>query len=168
MSKHPGTFVLPPSTVLWIRMLKIHRRTRKNHCNGVGRVWLPTNIININNIVTVETSSFHDGQKAFENWCEKWIKTGVMNVQSIRNKDLRILDFITENKLDLMLIAETSLRPGGGVWKKSTCLANNGLKINCIDRQIVHKGRGLALVSNGKIKVKLMESTLKKTFEYEL
>ena len=67
--------------------------------------------MNINNIVTVENSSFQDGLKAFENRYEKWIKTGMTNVQSIRYKDLRILDFITENKLDLLLITETWLRP---------------------------------------------------------
>ena len=97
----------------------------ENHHGGVGRVQLTTNSIHIKNIVTVETSSFHDGLKAFENWCKRFIKTGMTNVKSTRNKDLRILDFIVENKLGLLLMPETWLRPEDRVWKKSTSLANN-------------------------------------------
>ena len=59
--------MLPPSTVLFTGTPKIHRRTRKNYCGGIGRVQLPTSSINTNNIVTVEASSYHDGLKAFVN-----------------------------------------------------------------------------------------------------
>ena len=34
MNKHPGYFLLIPSTVMWIKSLNIQRKTRKNHHRG--------------------------------------------------------------------------------------------------------------------------------------
>ena len=68
MNRNPGHFCLPPSTVVWVRHLNIQRKLRKHHRGGVRRVWLPSNGININKIIiSVATSGFHDGLRAFDN-----------------------------------------------------------------------------------------------------
>ena len=56
MNKHPGHFLLMPSTVMQIRSLKIQRKTRKNHHGGVRRFKMPSNGVNINNLIPVATA----------------------------------------------------------------------------------------------------------------
>ena len=52
---HPGQVLLMPSTVMCIGSLKIQRKARKNHHGGVRRFKMPSNGVNINNLIPVAT-----------------------------------------------------------------------------------------------------------------
>ena len=64
MNWTPGKLSLPLGTVFRMRSLKLQRKWQKGHRGGVGRVWLPSNSVNINNNITVPKSDFHDGKVA--------------------------------------------------------------------------------------------------------
>ena len=92
---------------------------RKHQRGGVRRIQLPINGININknNLISVATSAFHDGLRAFDNRNWKWINMGILNARSITNKDLLVKELVTEHNLDIVLITETWLRQEDDIWK---------------------------------------------------
>ena len=51
MNNHPGHLLLMPSTVMQTRSLKIQTKTRKNHHRGVRRFKMPSNSVNVNNLI---------------------------------------------------------------------------------------------------------------------
>ena len=59
----PGHFLLMPNTVMWIESLKIQRKARKNHHGGVGRFKMPSNGVNINNLISVATTGINTEEK---------------------------------------------------------------------------------------------------------
>ena len=81
MNKHPGHFLLMPSTVMHIRALKIQRKTRKNHCRGVRRFKVPSNGVNMNNLILVATAGVKIRR---ENGCKYHF--GIVNLRSIKLK----------------------------------------------------------------------------------
>ena len=135
MYKNPRKFALPPSTVIMVQSLKLQCKTRKKHHGGVGRVEAHGNGLNIDNNIPVVMAAFHDGTEGLKGWiASKWIKMGMANVRSIISKELLIYDLIKENDLDLLFVMETWLKMESGdndlLWKKSTCLNNNEMKMD--------------------------------------
>ena len=88
MNKHPGHFLLMPSTVMWIRSLKIQRKKQeKNHCGGVRRFKMPSNGVNINNLIPVATAGI---KTIGENSCKYHF--GLVNVRSIKSKEQALVN----------------------------------------------------------------------------
>ena len=172
MNKNPGHIVLPPSTVMRVRSLKLQCKTRIKHCGGVERTQLPDNGMNINNIPVV-TTTFPDGAEGLKGWITlKWIRMGMANVRSIKSKELLIYDLIKENDTDLIFVTEMWLKSESNdndlLWKKSTCLYNNEMKMECVDRINDKKGGSIALICKDNIRSKLIEKGNLRTFKYGL
>ena len=157
MNKSPGHIVLPPSTVMRIWSHKLQCKTRKKHCGGVRRVQLPGNGVNIDNTIPVVMVAFHDGAEGLKGWIKlKRIKMGMANARSIKSKKLLISGLIKEKDLDLFLVTETWLKSESNDndlhWKKSTCLNNNGMKLDCVDRINYKKVCGTVLICKDNIR----------------
>ena len=97
---------------------------------------------------------------------------GIANVRSIKSKQLLIYGLITENDLDLHFVAETWLKLEGNdndlLWNKSTCLNNNEMKMDCVDRINDQKVSGIALICKDNIRSKQIEKGNLRTFKYGL
>ena len=89
----------------------------------------------------------------------------LMNVQSIKNKDIAIRKLIEERKSDFAVITETWLSDEDDIWKMGSELNNNGLSLKTSDRK-GRKGGGIALVHSDKIKVKESDKGAKNSFEF--
>ena len=141
MNKHPGYFLLMPSTVMWIRSLKIQRKIRKNHCGGVRRFKLLSSGVNINNLIPVVTAGI---QTSRENGCKYHF--GLVNVKSIKLKEMSLVNYITEQDFDKVSMTETWLKPDkDDAWRSGSCLNRNGYTLECCDR-FINKGGGIGLI----------------------
>ncbi len=83
----------------------------------------------------------------------KTLTVGYMNARSVRNKALMISDFIVENKLDVLCVAETWLRCDGGDEPVCTEMTPQGYKLLHVPRS-KGKGGGVAMVYKASLKCK--------------
>ena len=123
---------------------------------------MPGNGVNIDNNIPVVMVAFHDGTEGLKGWItSKWNKMGMTKMRSIKEKDL-----------DLFLVTETWLKLESNdsdlIWQKLTCLNNNEIQMDCVDRINDQRGSGIVLIFKDNIRSKLTEKGNLRTFEYGL
>ena len=161
MNKYPGHFLLMPSTVTEIRSLKIQRKTKKNYHRGIRRFKMPSNGININNLIPVAIAGTKTRR---ENGCKYHF--GLVNVRSIKSKEQALVNYITDKDFDIVLMTEMWLKPDkDDAWKSASCLNRNGYTQEHCDR-LVNKGGCISLIYKSNLKVKILYSDMGKTFEF--
>ena len=132
-----------------IRKLKLNRRG----CRGGVRIKSHIDIIhpkslNNNNLISIKTGQ----QELTSNHCSLCISLG--NIQSIKNKQLILHQYLVENNISLCVLTETWLRDTDAdqVWLDCSSLNNDGFKCFTLNRQC-RRGGGLALISRDEYKV---------------
>jgi exonuclease III len=118
-----------------------------------------SNLININN---------NTEPKKLYKIPEK-IKICTINVQSIKNKQSVVRNYIIEEKIDFSILTETWLQPEDSAWKECSNLNNLGLNLSTSDRG-QRKGGGLALVykDNNNITIELCKEEELESFQYAI
>ena len=83
------------------------------------------------------------------------VRIGVMNVQSLGNKLDRVIDHITDNRIDIVGITETWLSNDdkNNMSVVNTCL-NNGYTLLHCPRNTGRRGGGVGVLINNQINVK--------------
>ena len=94
------------------------------------------------------------------------MKGCLVNIQSLKNKDLTLRDHLTANQTDNCVTTETWLKNSGAdaIWLEASVLNNKGYKLDAAKRN-ERKGEGLALIHSTSIKVKKKSHRIMKSFE---
>ena len=90
------------------KVIKITQKCKRERCGGFGRVWLPCNGINNNNLITVVTTDSNICEEKLSYQSEK-IKISLSNAQSLRRNDLAVENHICCHAIDAVVISETWL-----------------------------------------------------------
>ena len=103
------------------------------------------------------TSSYHNARTTI----------GTCNIQSLKNKDLQVIDLLTDYSLDLLALTETWLNdnPSFEQWLQSTPINRDPYKILTHNRQN-RRGGGVALIVKSDFVTRLIESGDTGSFEY--
>ena len=135
--------------------MRINRRRRgRKPCNiNTKRGINKSNLININ-IVEPTFSQTPTN-----------IHLSLLNAQSLKNKELMIIDYITQSNLDVCVVTETWFKDTDKMWIKSSEFNKNGYKIRVHNRD-ERQGGGLALIHKNNIKVKDIDKGFCRSFEY--
>ena len=90
-------------------------------------------------------------------------------MQSVKNKDLILHQYICDNKTDLCILTETWLTDSDTdkVWISCTSLNNRSLRIDTSNR-IGQQGRDLALVYSKMLNVTKIDKANKRTFQFAI
>ena len=91
----------------------------------------------------------------------------LVNVQSIKNKDLCLKKYIQECRADLTIITETWLQEDETILLMSTELNNDGLKMETVNRKN-GKGGSLAIVYKTNITTNTLKTGATRSFEYAI
>ena len=86
------------------------------------------------------------------------------NVQSIKNKDDIIAEFLHDTKLDVLVATETWLSPEDNIWKSGLEIVEEGYGFNEIHR-CKRRGGGLALLHKTNLKVKRLSQCMSPSVE---
>ena len=90
-------------------------------------------------------------------------------MQSVKNKDMILHQYICDNKIDLCILTETWLTDSDidKVWISCTSLNNGNLRMDTSHR-IGQQGGGLALVSSNMLNVTKVDEENKRTFQFAI
>ena len=159
---------LKPNVVRTIQQLKIQKRRRRGKKGGQAKTdnvkILSTRFINFSNLRIVTT--IKGSQVANTDKC--WTKFGFGNIQSLKNKDNLLRDYLNREDIGVFLAIET--------WYKSddesmlriqgSVLNTDNYKIAVANRESGLRGGGLALVHKDTLDSKLIDKGQLHTFEY--
>ena len=97
------------------------------------------------------------------------IKLSTINVQSVKNKDMILHQYVCGNKIDLCLLIETWLTDSDidKVWRSCTSLNNGSLRMDTSHR-IGQRGGGLALISSNILNVTKIDEENKRSFQFAI
>ena len=95
------------------------------------------------------------------------MKLGLINVQSMKNKEITLLDHITENDLDFLIITETWLTDStaDSQWKTTFQLTTKPLRLLSQNRDGQRGGR-IALIHKEPYTVDVKSADTRDSFEY--
>ena len=93
----------------------------------------------------------------------------LINVQSIKSKELQLYKVLKEENIDLCVVTEMCLsnKIEDETWVKCTVLNNDNLKLTNVN-QIGRKGGGIALIYCNNLKVRHLEDANWISFEYAI
>ena len=161
--------LLPPSTVARIRSLQIQRKRKRGQRGGVSKdTKLHSNgldqKVNKGNLIQI-VPSFHIIQK--QNMT-KMIKIALVNVQSIKRKEIILLDELMARNIDICAVTETWLKD---TMYDKTWVDTSGFKMNFWDSKWVNRvgkrGGGIGIIWNiSKMKCKEISHGAWPTFEF--
>ena len=162
--RHDQRFrILPPSLINRIRYLKINKKRKRG---SRGRKRLHSNNVNNNNS-GVNTKNLIEIQSS--NGYISDLSLGLLNCQSLKNKDSLILSSILENNLDIVLLTETWIKNNTSdldqTWLQCCELNSNNYKIENIPRKGEKRGGGIAIVIKNNLNKKLLLKLDKPEFE---
>ena len=145
-----------------IRSLRINKRRKRG--SKAGLKTKSTELcrsVNLSNLIKVYINSLPHNQAD-----QKTIRLSIINVQSIKNKDLIPHHYICNNKIDLCILTDTWLTDSNTekIWKSCTSLNDECLKMNTSNR-LGQQGGGLALVYSNMLNVTKVDEVNKKTFQ---
>ena len=69
----------------------------------------------------------------------------VLNAQSIKNKEILIMNYIIENRIEACIVMETWLSDGNDIWISTSGFTKHNYNITVSNRQN-RRGGGLALI----------------------
>ena len=99
----------------------------------------------------------------------KQLNIGLINSQSIKNKDELIAEYLISNNIDACILTETRLTNSNNdkIWLECSEIGQNGYKINNMNRKD-RKGGGLAITYENHLKVNIEKCGVTQSFEYAL
>ena len=161
--------LIEPETCITIRQLRLnkHKRgkrggTRKgrghnyNHKSARG--------INMTNLVQVHIKPIVDHNQ--EDNRTKQLYLLLSNIQSMKNKELLLLEHLNNNSIDIAVVTETWLNEyTDKAWVLTSELNRNGFNLD-ISNRIGRRGGGLAIMSRSYLKTRKIMEGNQKTFQY--
>ena len=88
------------------------------------------------------------------------------NIQSIKNKELLLLEHLNNNKIDIVVITEMWLNEDTDkAWVLTLELNRNGFSLDT-SNQLGKKGGGLAIISRSYLKTRKIMEGNQKMFQY--
>ena len=154
--------MLPIEAIKIIRKLGLNRK-RRRHLYTVQKRKLNKNKhrqskSNAEFLINVKRTSPYYNAKTIMGTC---------NIQSLKNKDLQIIDLLTDYSLDLLALTETWLNdsPSTERWLHSTPANRDPYKVLIHNREN-RRGGGVALIVKSDFATKLVESGDTGSFEY--
>ena len=86
------------------------------------------------------------------------------NIQSIKNKELLLLEHLNNNRIDIAVVIETWLNEDTDkAWVLNSELNRNGFNLD-MSNQIGRRGGGLAIITRSYLKTRKIMEDNKKTF----
>ena len=159
---------LKPNVVRTIQQLRIQKRRRRGKKGGQTKTdnvkILSTRFINFSNLrmVTIKKGS------QVENTVGSWTKFGFGNVQSLKNKDNLLRDYLNREDIGVFLAIETWFKSDSESLLRiqGSVLNTDNYKIAVANRESGLRGGGLALIQKDTLDSKLIEKGQLHTFEY--
>ena len=88
------------------------------------------------------------------------------NIQSIKNKELLLLEHLNNNRIDIAVVTETWLNEDTDkAWVLTSEINRNGFNLDTSNR-IGRRGGGLAIISRSYLKTRKIMEGNQKTFQY--
>ena len=159
---------LNPDVVKTIQQLRIQKRRNRGRRGG-GDKEATRNVsgfryVHFSNLrqVTIK-KGIH-----LEDTFRGWTKFGFGNVQSLKNKDNLLRDYLANEKIGLFWAIETWLKSDiqSHLGVQGSALNTDGYRIALANRETGLRGGGLALIYNDTPDCKLIEKVQAHTFEY--
>ena len=158
---------LNPDVVKAIQQLRIQKRKRGRRGGGdkaATRNVTGFRYVNFSNLrqVTIKKGIFS------EDTFRSWTKFGFGNVQSLKNKENLLRDYLVNENIGLFLATETWLKSDmeSHLRIQGSALNIDGYRIAMANRETGFRGGGLALIYKDTLYCKLIEKGLAQTFEY--
>ena len=140
--------ILPFGVISEIKSLKLNCKKIKNNKqrNIMQKGINPNNLTHIQITKTLEP---HNGK----------LKIATVNTQSIRNRDLQVMELISNHRLDLMVATETWLTDSqnDNIWLEGTCLNKDQLKMP-VNNGVRCRGGDIALIYRKEYSVKTIKN----------
>ena len=138
-----------------VRSLRINKRQTRRGRKPQNHI-LNENVrtVNCKNLVlirTTKTQAEYDRHKDFT--------LALGNVQSIKNKDDIIAEFLHDTKPGVLVATKTWLSPEDNIWKSGSEIVKEGYGFNKI-HQCKRRGGGLALLHKTNLKVKRLSQCM--------
>ena len=161
--------LIEPERCITIRQLRLnkHKRgkrggTRKD--KGHKHNYKSTRGINRTNLVQVYVKPMVDHDQ--ESNGIKQLHLLLSNIQSIKNKELQLLEHLNNNRIDIAVVIETWLSEDTDkAWVLTSELNRNGFNLETSNR-IGRRGGGLAIISRPYLKTRKIMEGNQKTFQY--
>ena len=150
--------ILPFGAISEIRSLKLNCKKIKNSKQQNTK----QKGVNPDNLTHLQT------KKILEPHNSK-LKIATVNTQSIRNKELQVMELISDHKLDLMVATETWLTDSQteNIWLEGTCLNKDQLRM-LVNNRVRCRGCGIALIYRKEYSVKTVKNGTKSSFQYSV
>ena len=161
--------LIEPEICITIRQLRLNKHkcgkrggTRKdrghNHSHKITRG------INMGNLVQVHIKPIVDQDQ--EGNRIKQLHLLLSNIQSIKNKELLLLEHLNNNRIDIAVVTETWLNEDTDkAWVLPSELNRNGFNLDT-SNQIGRRGGGLVIISRSYLKTRKIIEGNQKTFQY--
>ena len=150
--------ILPFGAISEIRSLKLNCKKIKNNKqhNIMQKGVNPDNLTH----VWITKTSEPNGSK---------LKSATVNTQSIRNKDLQVMELISNHRLDLLVATETWLtdNQNDNIWLEGTCLNKDQVRM-LVNNRVECRGGGIALIYRKEYSVKTIKNGTKSSFQYSI
>ena len=91
----------------------------------------------------------------------------VLNAQVIKNKEILIMDYIIENRIEAYIVTETWLSEGDDTWISTSDFNKHNYSITVSNRQN-RRGGGLALIYKTTQNLQVLEEGATRSFEYRI
>ena len=145
-NKHAEWPRLTGHTCSNIRRLGLVRRPRRRgHRGGVKkRSLLERRHINHNNLTNIKLLKDHWILKGLS---KTQMHLGSINIRSVKNKDVILTDYLSDNQVDAVIVTETWLKTTeeDNIWIEQNCLTQHGYKFLSSPRRNTKRDGGLAL-----------------------
>jgi len=115
---------------------------------------------NNNNLLSINTIKDRHIKNNSQN-----INIGLVNVRSVKNKDIWLKHQLIDEEIDICVITETWLNDSNAEWITSTELNKDGFKMLNSFRRDGRRGGGISLVYKDNYKIKLVEEKHMRTFQ---
>ena len=150
---------LSVQTVKTIRNLGINTKKRGSKA-GRNKIIDHQRTVNLSNLIRINSDEL---LKIGSD--QKTIKLSTINVQSVKNKDMNLYEYIWDIKIDLCLMTETWLTDSDTDkgWKSCSVLNNSNHRMDASNR-IGQQGGGLALVYSSLLNVTKVDEENKRSF----
>ena len=159
---------LKPNIVRTIQQLRIHKRRRRGKKGGQAKTTnvkiLSTRFINFSNLRMVTIKKWSQ----VEDTDSCWTKFGFGNIQSLKNKDNLLRDYLNREDIGVFLVIETWFKSDSESLLRiqGSVLNTNNYKIAVANRESGLRGGGLALIHKDTLDCKLIDKGQLHTFEY--
>ena len=157
--------LLSGQTCQTIRSLRINKKRKRGSKFGLKTKNIELHrSVNLSNLIKVDINNLPHNQAD-----QKTTKLSPIIVQSVKNKDLILHQYICDNKIDLCILTETWLTDSDTdkIWIFCTSLNNRSLRMDTSNRT-GQQGGGLALFYGNMLNVTKIDEANNSTFLFAI